>query len=228
MDLPSGSLKDYLNRDLPPGPVRDMLSKMAKPLKKQPPLSVPWPRRNTIKVQTTSKHQVWKQEGPNPHTQVPKFQYTIVVLETKLGQKHLIQWPLPSQGPFPIKGRTRYISRGWIEGSIEIPREAYLSKCPPDLHIFDGSVPMDKVYIKRPNLAYYRHEAKTAIAIRFLEEARTCEIIMKHPHPHVAGYLGAERSADGYLTGLCFEKCAESLLDRLSLHCPDYCDQHRA
>jgi serine/threonine protein kinase len=68
------------------------------------------------------------------------------------------------------------------------------------------------VYIKRPRLTGY--DGSASLSLYLLQEARTCEILMSNPHENVARYLGCVVKA-GRITGLCFQKYAETLGDRL-------------
>ncbi|KAJ8123343.1 hypothetical protein ONZ43_g684 [Nemania bipapillata] len=61
-----------------------------------------------------------------------------------------------------------------------------------------------KTYIKRPSLIDYGDTpASYKLSDQILNEAEVCEILMEHPHPNIAHYLGCIVE-DGRITGLCF------------------------
>lgn len=68
------------------------------------------------------------------------------------------------------------------------------------------------VYIKQPRLTGYR--GSDSLSLYLLEETRTCQVLMGNPHRNIARYLGCVVKA-GRITGLCFEKYAETLADRI-------------
>ncbi|OQE13352.1 hypothetical protein PENFLA_c049G09928 [Penicillium flavigenum] len=74
-------------------------------------------------------------------------------------------------------------------------------------------------YIKKPRLLSYDRVSEgpqpNSIAEDFLKEARVCEVLMQHPHPNIATYLGCQVS-DGRITGLCLEKYPRTLMKEVN------------
>lgn len=68
------------------------------------------------------------------------------------------------------------------------------------------------VYIKQPRLAAY--DGSASLSSYLLDEARICQLLIEKPHKNVARYLGCVVKADR-ITGLCFQKYAETLSERL-------------
>lgn len=83
-----------------------------------------------------------------------------------------------------------------------------------DLTPAPDPVPED-CYIKRPSLVCYNETDNVRLSDLLLEEARTCEILKKHPHPNIAQYMGCVVQ-DGRITGLCFFKYDTTLAVRLN------------
>ena len=81
-----------------------------------------------------------------------------------------------------------------------------------DLTPAPDPLPLD-CYIKRPSMIQYSEDATSGIPNLFLAEARTCELLSKHPHPNIARYHGC-LVRDNRLTGLCFAKYDKTLEDR--------------
>ncbi|KAF2800191.1 serine/threonine-protein kinase-like protein [Melanomma pulvis-pyrius CBS 109.77] len=70
-------------------------------------------------------------------------------------------------------------------------------------------------HIKRPALIHYGDtEASTNIGCLLSNEAEVCEILRKSPHPNIAHYYGCIVH-DGRITGLCFARYGDSLLERV-------------
>ena len=51
-----------------------------------------------------------------------------------------------------------------------------------------------------------------------LQELRTCEVIRKNPHPNLATFYGCQISDDGRVSGLCFERYIENLMQKVNPH----------
>jgi len=68
------------------------------------------------------------------------------------------------------------------------------------------------VYIKRPRLTYY--DGLEPLGKYILHEAHICQFLMEYSHENVPRYLGCV-SKDDRITGLCFQKYAETLSGRL-------------
>lgn len=51
-----------------------------------------------------------------------------------------------------------------------------------------------------------------------LSEAKVCEILRRNPHPNIAEYRGCEVSRDWRITGLCWAKLTDSLMQRVNPH----------
>ncbi|KFZ06131.1 hypothetical protein V501_07700 [Pseudogymnoascus sp. VKM F-4519 (FW-2642)] len=75
----------------------------------------------------------------------------------------------------------------------------------------------ENCYVKRPSLLTYGDtDASTEeLSTLILDEAKACEILRVHPHPNIAQYLGCVVDG-GRITGLCFVKYGETLLERVS------------
>lgn len=97
-----------------------------------------------------------------------------------------------------------------LEGIEAIPAEAYRPLVPCDCTI--ASDPSD-CYVKQPNLMSFG--GGTDLANLVLQELATCEVIRRHPHPNIATYYGCLVS-NGRVTGLCFKRYPENLLDKLN------------
>ncbi|CAG8947298.1 unnamed protein product [Penicillium salamii] len=68
------------------------------------------------------------------------------------------------------------------------------------------------VYIKQPRLTGY--DGSASLGLYLLQEAHICQGLLENTHENVARYLGCVVK-DGRITGLCFQKYAETLADRL-------------
>jgi serine/threonine protein kinase len=74
------------------------------------------------------------------------------------------------------------------------------------------------VFIKRQRHrlpAYNDNDPTHMLADLTLHEVEICEYLAKHPHPHVAQYLGCFVE-DGRITGLCFRRYDMTLQDKVS------------
>jgi serine/threonine protein kinase len=100
--------------------------------------------------------------------------------------------------------------------------QSLFQKIPPE-HIWPRLEDKDKlticqnphspdVYIKQPQLT--RYNESESLSKYLLQEAHICQFLMEHPHENVARYLGCVVK-DHRITGLCFQKYAETLGDRL-------------
>lgn len=67
-------------------------------------------------------------------------------------------------------------------------------------------------FLKKPNIGF--HEKDTLIAKIALDEARTNEALLMHPHPNLGTYLGCVVH-EGRIVGLAFPKHVETLSDRV-------------
>ena len=74
----------------------------------------------------------------------------------------------------------------------------------PELSRASQPLPAD-CYVKRPSLVHYNKEfaAKSPPSKLLLEEARICEILLQHPHPNIASYMGCVVNGSR-ISGLCF------------------------
>lgn len=54
------------------------------------------------------------------------------------------------------------------------------------------------------------------LASLVLQELRTCEVIRKNPHPNLATFYGCQISDDGRVSGLCFERYIENLMENVN------------
>jgi serine/threonine protein kinase len=93
----------------------------------------------------------------------------------------------------------------------KIPREHIWPRLEDKLTICPEPERPD-VYIKQPRLTAY--DGSASLSLYLLEEARICQLLMQKPHKNVARYLGCVVKA-GRITGLCFQKYAETLSNRL-------------
>jgi serine/threonine protein kinase len=146
--------------------------------------------------------QCWEFEG-DPDEGEPRFLYTRVVFWD--GDDYFSA-ELPE-----------YISRlkdlPIIDKSYlrKIPREHIWPRLEDKLTICPEPKRPD-VYIKQPRLPAY--DGSASLSSYLLEEARICQLLMEKPHKNVARYLGCVVKADR-ITGLCFQKYAETLSNRL-------------
>lgn len=143
--------------------------------------------------------QRWEFEGG------PKFLYTHVIFRD--GDDYFsVQLPerIARSHPedLPVIERSRL---------QKIPQEHIRPLLDPKLTICPNPERPD-VYIKQPRLTGY--DGKASLSLYLLQEAQICETLMENPHENVARYLGCVVKA-GRITGLCFQKYAETLADRL-------------
>ncbi|KAK0706180.1 hypothetical protein B0T26DRAFT_755705 [Lasiosphaeria miniovina] len=77
---------------------------------------------------------------------------------------------------------------------------------PPGLPRAPDPLPQN-CHIKKPRLIWYDRIRQgtqlNAIVEAVLLQAAVCELLVKHPHPNIAAYLGCQVS-QGRITGLCF------------------------
>jgi serine/threonine protein kinase len=74
------------------------------------------------------------------------------------------------------------------------------------------------VFIKRQRHmlpGWDENDPTQKLADLVLHEVEICELLAKHPHPHVAQYLGC-LIEDGRITGLCFRRYDMTLKDKVS------------
>jgi hypothetical protein len=87
-------------------------------------------------------------------------------------------------------------------------------------------LPVD-VFLKRPSLIS-AGDTDFRPGELLVEEAHICEILLKHPHPHIARYLGCQ-VRENKITGLCFAKykrtLADIFLDKVCTLSPDTCSK---
>ncbi|KAF4959411.1 hypothetical protein FSARC_10736 [Fusarium sarcochroum] len=70
-------------------------------------------------------------------------------------------------------------------------------------------------YVKRASLLNYETDQSFNLYhMLVMEEAQVCETLLKNPHPNIARYRGCE-VLDGRIRGLCFDKYAMTLRERL-------------
>lgn len=104
--------------------------------------------------------------------------------------------------------------------SISAIRQDKLDKIPYE-HIwpfFDESftkcadIGRDDLYIKQPRLTGYN--GTPALSSYLLQEALVCEFLKHHAHRNIAQYRGCSVT-DDRITGLCYQKYAETLAERI-------------
>jgi serine/threonine protein kinase len=69
--------------------------------------------------------------------------------------------------------------------------------------------------VKKPRLIFYDDSRPTALGDSLLQEATIWETLIHPPHPNIIKYYGCHVE-DGRITGLCFAKYHESLLERVN------------
>ena len=133
----------------------------------------------------------------------PKFLHTLVIFRhndeyfsAELSERVLCPEDLP------------IIDRSRLQ---KIPQEHIWPRLEDKLTICQNYENSD-VYIKQPRLTGY--DGSASLSKYLLQEAYICEFLMDHPHENIARYLGCVVKADR-ITGLCFQKYAETLEDRL-------------
>jgi serine/threonine protein kinase len=71
-------------------------------------------------------------------------------------------------------------------------------------------------YVKRPSLLHYADMTfRSQLSNLLLQEARTCELLRKNPHPNIAQYLGCIIH-NNRITGLCFVRYSMTLAHGLN------------
>ncbi|PBK61400.1 hypothetical protein ARMSODRAFT_896791, partial [Armillaria solidipes] len=97
--------------------------------------------------------------------------------------------------------------------AILVPRSLYRIAPPPGLIRVPEPLP-DDCYVKVGRIYHFCPEDldKSAIWPLMIQEARVCEILMKHPHRNVAQYYGYVEK-DGLMVGLCFKRYGQALDD---------------
>jgi serine/threonine protein kinase len=86
---------------------------------------------------------------------------------------------------------------------IKIPNHLIYPKYEDGLTIAPDPLPPN-VYIKTPRLVHFGDSRRPLdLSVKFLNEARKCEVLKNHPHRNVATYHGCIVK-DGYIKGLCF------------------------
>ncbi|KAF4949868.1 hypothetical protein FSARC_13370 [Fusarium sarcochroum] len=135
-------------------------------------------------------------------TEAPKFVCTVIILHHN-GDYFWVH----------SQKRKRDIEAQFYDTSIvnKIPRLYLFPHVEAGLTVFESSKDRN-IFIKRPSLTSYKNT--DAIAQRVLREARICEILQKHPHRNIAQYYGCI-NADSLIVGLCFDKYAETLSERV-------------
>ncbi|OJD28590.1 hypothetical protein ACJ73_00031, partial [Blastomyces percursus] len=157
-----------------------------------------------------------------------KFSRNLEVLETvedfgevdeEIGFRHTIVIYRWNGAVYRGLSKYRYQSKSEVQRShltdiTLIPPEDY---CPifqphftlaPDLFLTKG-------YIKHPRLSTYQSSCPKQISEQVLTEVEVCEAIRKDPHPNLAQYHGC-KVYDGRITGLCFTKYNETLMERVN------------
>ena len=96
---------------------------------------------------------------------------------------------------------------------ILIPKEDIWPPFTENLTLAPHPLP-NNTFLKKRSLIGF--DLKTGPKPRevLLHEAHICEILRRDPHPNIASYLGCVRN-EGLVTGLCFVRYKEILLDRL-------------
>lgn len=83
-------------------------------------------------------------------------------------------------------------------------------------------MPWNEYYIKRPKLLSYHELACSGlIAKRFLDEARTLELIRHNPYPNIAHFAGCVVESDR-IVGLALTRYSVELGDRIRMAAPDH------
>lgn len=71
-------------------------------------------------------------------------------------------------------------------------------------------------HVKSPVILKFDPMKMTGMANSFKREIETLEILSKHPHPNIVKYYGCIMK-DGYICGICLERCTEDLYERVSI-----------
>ncbi|KAF1357352.1 hypothetical protein EJ07DRAFT_167550 [Lizonia empirigonia] len=93
----------------------------------------------------------------------------------------------------------------------KIPVDHIFPPYESDLTKFTGADCCD-VFVKRPRLTAYKNS--NSISLTLLNEAHICERLSDFPHTNIACYRGCI-TQHGRITGLCFDKYAETVWERL-------------
>lgn len=105
-----------------------------------------------------------------------------------------------------------------LSNIVQIPVSAYNPRYSSELSRAPDPLPED-CFVKKPRLTSYDRVYKgpqpNAIAESVLAEARICELLMRHPHPNIATYLGCHVSS-GRITGLCFVQYSHTLMEEVN------------
>jgi len=128
-----------------------------------------------------------------------------------------------------ISSHRLYRSREEIDSShLETCPIRCADICPPfsdQLTRAPDPLPVD-VFLKRPSLIYAGDTDFRPGESLPSRRGSYCEILLKHPHPHIARYLGCQ-VRENKITGLCFAKykrtLADPFLDNVSTLSPDMC-----
>jgi serine/threonine protein kinase len=100
----------------------------------------------------------------------------------------------------------------------QIPASAYNPKFSVGFTAAPEMVP-NGCYVKKPRLISYdlisEGPRPNSIAEDVLKEVRVYELLMMHPHPNIATYLGCQVSG-GAITGLCLEKYPRTLMKEVN------------
>lgn len=99
-----------------------------------------------------------------------------------------------------------------LENIVPIPKSAFQPQYSDKLVQAES---FDQLHIKRPSLISYYPIENDRIAQGLLREAQVCEILKLHPHSTIAECFGCEVE-NGRISGLCFTKYKESLMQRLN------------
>lgn len=119
--------------------------------------------------------------------------------------------------------KTRYaalsdVLTGHLMNDIRIPVSAYNPPFPSKLTRAPEPLSSDS-YVKKPQLICYDRICVGArpnlIAESVLMEAEVCELLIQHPHPNIATYLGCQVS-DDRIIGLCFVKYQHTLMQEVN------------
>ncbi|KAJ5565746.1 hypothetical protein N7535_007384 [Penicillium sp. DV-2018c] len=136
----------------------------------------------------------------------PKFLYTHVILQDIKLKNHY----------YSVKFPKRQLSGEDVANTCNDPNH---KRIPPE-HIWpkiennlticpDPSSP--DIYIKRPRFTDY--SGPDSLSKWLLQEARICELLINKSHPNVAQYFGCVVE-DGCITGLCFKRYGQTLVER--------------
>ncbi|KAK3317591.1 serine/threonine kinase [Cercophora scortea] len=147
------------------------------------------------------------------------FHHTTFILHDKTTNRHFWTWLRGPDKVIEFWGLPSVDPKVWEDLElIEIPRCKFQPLFDPTFAKAPDPLPSNS-YIKRPSLLGVYNvenvvkgldETTTDEADLVLQELRVCEILMKHPHPNIAQYLGAVVEKDR-VAGLCFVKYGKTL-----------------